>query len=87
MIFKVWKKARELVKEEMKLHKAIKRVQRASLDYEALQVIVDNVANAPSAIEIKIHTEDGMDITIQQTTRQDVPYTSFSERYKSQHGL
>lgn len=82
-MFKILKKARELVKEETKLKHDMRRVQRISLDYEALQNIVNSVATKD--VEIDIDTEDGMHIKVIPKFNSGVPYESFADKYKKQH--
>ena len=85
MFIKIWKKARQLCKEEAQMHRTIKRLQKASLDYDALQEMVNKVAYAPAGVEIHIITNEGMDVTIRQSKHQEVPYESFYDKYTKQH--
>ena len=86
MLFKVWKKAKELCRKEAQLKKDLRRIKKASLDYDALQNIVNYVANAPFGVVITIESDDGFRMKVEQTSHNSgVPYESFYDKYNKQH--
>lgn len=86
MIFKYLKKAKQLAKEDTKLKHDLRRLEKMTLDYDALQNIVNYVANAPYGVVIEIDAADGFHMKIQQTMRNgNINYESFYDKYNKQH--
>lgn len=69
----------QVLHEQRQLKKDLRRLQKASLDYEALQRIVDNVAT--KNVEVTVQMEN-VNITIKPTPSNEVGYTSFKEKYQ-----
>lgn len=69
----------QVIKEQRQLKKDLRRLDKANLDYEALQRIVDNVATKNVEIEVKM---ENVNITIKPTPSNEVGFTSFKEKYQ-----
>lgn len=68
-----------IIKEQRQLKEDLRRLDKANLDYEALQRIVDSVA--AKNVEITVQMENA-NITIKPTPSNEVGYTSFKEQYQ-----
>ena len=73
-------KAMELMKQDKKLELSIQRVEKASLDYQYLQTLVDSVAN--NNVEINLTMSDGTKMSIKPKKQNDIDYSSFKDRYE-----
>lgn len=69
----------QVIREQKQLKSDLRRLDKANLDYEALQRIVDNVAT--KNVEITVRMEN-VNITIKPTPVNEVGYTSFKEKYQ-----
>lgn len=81
-MFDVLKEAIEIIRQRRQLNRDTRRLQAATLDYEALQRICDNVATRNIAIEINQSSGNGMSTTIRILPKplNQVAYKSFDER-------
>ena len=81
MIKQIFKKAKELVKEEMQFNKDIKRLSALDLDMIALQRIVDKVAT--NNVEIEIRRPDG-NIIIRPNIKNEIGFKSFKDQFEEE---
>lgn len=81
-MFDVLKEAIKIVRQNRQLNRDTRRLQAATLDYEALQRICDNVANRNITIEINQSSSNGVSTTIRIVPKpiNQTPYKSFDER-------
>ena len=82
MLFRILRKARELIKEETQFKKDLRRLQMAALDYDALQRMIDNVAIKNVEIEIQFLGETPGKLIIKPKTPNEIGFQSFADRYK-----
>lgn len=80
MLIKIFKKARQLVKQEVQLNHDLRRIKKLSIDYEALK----NIANAVSLKNVcfEITTNEEVKIVIKPTVQNTLEYKSFADRYQ-----
>lgn len=81
MFLKIWKKAKQLIKEEIQLKKDYRRLSESLLDYEALQNMVNTVANT-NTVEIEIKTKEGHTFIIRKAEQSNNKYESFMDKYR-----
>lgn len=85
MLYKSFKKFREICKKEAEVSKAMRRLATVPMDYQTLQTIADTVSSGYN-VEITVLQPDGTEITIKRGTAQDqVPFETFAERYNKLH--
>lgn len=58
----------------------MERVEKASLDYQYLQTVVDSAVN--NNVEIDITMADGTKMFIKPKKQNDIDYSSFKDRYE-----
>jgi hypothetical protein len=76
------KELTELIKQKRQFEKDLRRLEHASLDYEALQRIVNNAAS--SGVTVTITFENGTKMEIKRANANETNFKPFSERYKEQ---
>lgn len=79
ILFKVLKAAQEQVRKEIQFNRDLRRIEKLTLDYDALKRMVKEVAN--SNVEIVVTTADKVEIHIKPYTQQTIAYESFAEKY------
>ena len=81
-MLEIFKAAVEIVRQQRQLKRDIRRLEAANLDYEALQRIVEEVANKNVVIEIK-NEKDGYSstITIKPKPINQIEFKSFDQKY------
>lgn len=81
-MFDIIREAIQIIREKKQLNRDIRRLQAATLDYEALQRICDNVANRNIVIEINQSSNNGISTTIRIIPKpiNQVNYKTFDER-------
>lgn len=82
-MFKVWKKARQLLKEEAELRKNIRAIRKADLSYETLEQLINKVAYAVNPVALDVVFADGTKMTIRPTTKNEINYQSFRDQWEA----
>lgn len=81
MLFRAWRKFREICKKEAELTSAMRRLAKMPMDYHTMQVICDTVSSGYN-VEITITNNDGSVINIRRgSAKEEMPYKSFAERF------
>lgn len=76
----IWKQAKQLVNEQLKLREDIERINSDNFSYEALQRIVNAASRNINPVDIDIVMKDGTKLYIRQS-RGEAAALSFRDKF------
>lgn len=86
MMFRAWRKFREICRKEAEVSKAMRRLATVPMDYQTIQVIADTVSSGYN-VDITVTQPDGTVIKITRSKPQnEIPFETFAEKYRKYHG-